>query len=103
MKAQERKELLQSLKARFEKNMQRHRGVVWADVQARLEGHQGALKSLREMEGTGGEPDVIAHDASAGHYTFCDCSAESPAGRRSICYDRKAAPSRWRTPWASSC
>ena len=94
MKAQERKELLQSLKARFEKNMQRHRGVVWADVQARLEGHQGALKSLREMEGTGGEPDVIAHDASAGHYTFCDCSAESPAGRRSICYDRKALESR---------
>ena len=94
MKAQERRELLQSLKARFEKNMQRHRGVVWSDVQARLESSPGALRSLLEMEKTGGEPDVIAHDRAAGHYTFCDCAAESPAGRRSICYDRKALESR---------
>lgn len=88
MKAQEREELLQALKARFEKNMQRHRGIAWAAVRARLESNAAALRSLREMEATGGEPDVIGHEA--GHYTFCDCSAESPEGRRSLCYDREA-------------
>ena len=94
MKAQEREELLQALKARFEKNMHRHKGIAWADVRARLEGNPDALRSLREMEATGGEPDVIGQDSEAGHYTFCDCSAESPAGRRSVCYDREALESR---------
>ena len=94
MKAQEREELLQALKARFEKNMQRHRGIAWADVRIKLEGDPDALRSLREMEATGGEPDVIGQDREAGHYTFCDCSAESPSGRRSVCYDREALESR---------
>ena len=94
MKAQEREELLQALKARFEKNMHRHEGIAWAEVQARLEGNPDALRSLREMEATGGEPDVIGQDSEAGHFTFCDCSAESPAGRRSVCYDREALDSR---------
>ena len=94
MKAQEREELLQALKARFEKNMHRHKGVAWANVQAKLEGNPDALRSLREMELTGGEPDVIGHDREAGHFTFCDCSAESPIGRRSVCYDREALDSR---------
>ena len=84
MKTQEGDKLLQALKVRFEKNMQRHEGTKWAEVQARLEANPAALKSLREMEATGGEPDVIGNDAGSGHYTFCDCSAESPAGRRSV-------------------
>ena len=87
-------ELLQSLKARFEKNMHRHEGVVWAQVQARLERDSDALRSLHEMEETGGEPDVVGQDKKAGHYTFFDCSAESPAGRRSVCYDHEALDSR---------
>ncbi|HEU4723221.1 MAG TPA: DUF4256 domain-containing protein [Gemmatimonadaceae bacterium] len=94
MKAQERRELLQTLKARFEKHVQRHEGIAWADVQARLEGNAHALKSLLEMESTGGEPDVIGHDRKSGQVTFCDCSAESPAGRRSLCYDRDALDAR---------
>ncbi len=94
MKAQEREELLQVLKARFEKNMHRHRAIAWADVRARLGGNADALRSLRDMEATGGEPDVIGQDSAAGHYTFCDCSAESPAGRRSVCDDREARESR---------
>jgi hypothetical protein len=94
MKAQEREELLQALKARFEKNMHRHKGIAWADVRTRLEANPGALRSLREMEATGGEPDVIGQDGEAKHYTFCDCSAESPSGRRSVCYDREALDSR---------
>lgn len=94
MKAQEREELLQALKARFEKNMHRHQGIAWADVQARLEGNPDALRSLREMEATGGEPDVIGQDREAGQFTFCDCSPESPTGRRSVCYDREALDSR---------
>lgn len=94
MKAQEREELLQALKARFEKNMHRHKGVAWANVQAKLEGNPDALRSLREMELTGGEPDVIGHDREAGLFTFCDCSTESPIGRRSVCYDREALDSR---------
>jgi len=93
MKAQEREELLQALKIRFVKNMHRHKGIAWDDVRARLERNPEALKSLREMEMTGGEPDVIGQDREAG-YTFCDCSAESPAGRRSVCYDREALESR---------
>ena len=94
MKAQERQELLQALKSRFEKNMRRHQDVAWADVQARLEARPGAMKSLAAMEATGGEPDVIAQAQEAGQFTFCDCSAESPAGRRSLCYDRAARDAR---------
>ena len=94
MKAQERDELLRALKARFEKNMQRHQGIAWVDVRTRLEANPGALKSLRDMEASGGEPDVIGRDGAAGHYTFCDCSAESPTGRRSVCYDREALDAR---------
>lgn len=94
MKAQERDQLLQTLKARFETNMQRHKGIVWATVQTRLEKNPAALKSLREMEASGGEPDVIGQDRNSGQLTFCDCSAESPAGRRSACYDRDALDAR---------
>jgi hypothetical protein len=94
MKAQEREALLYALKARFEKNMHRHRGIAWAEVRARLEATPEVLRSLHEMEMTGGEPDVIGHDKESGHFTFCDCSAESPAGRRSVCYDREALESR---------
>ncbi len=94
MKTHEQEELLQSLKARFEKNMHRHEGVVWSKVQAKLERNSEALRSLREMEVTGGEPDVVGQDKEAGHYTFFDCSAESPAGRRSFCYDHEALDSR---------
>ena len=94
MKAQEQEELLQALKARFEKNMHRHKGIAWADVRTKLEGNPNALRSLLEMEATGGEPDVIGQDKGVGHYTFCDCSTESPSGRRSVCYDRDALESR---------
>ena len=94
MKAQEQEALLQALQARFEKHMHRHKGIAWAEVRARLERNPAALKSLRDMEATGGEPDVIGQDAGAGLYTFCDCSEESPSGRRSVCYDREALESR---------
>jgi len=94
MKPQEREDLLQTLKARFEKQRHRHEGIAWADVQARLEARPEALRSLGEMEKTGGEPDVIGEDRRTGHFTFCDCSAESPAGRRSLCYDREALDAR---------
>jgi hypothetical protein len=94
MKAQEREDLLKTLKARFEKNMSRHEGIEWAPLQAKLERNPKALKSLLEMERTGGEPDVIGRDGDAGEYTFCDCSAESPVGRRSVCYDREGLESR---------
>ena len=94
MKAQEREEFLQTLKSRFEKNMHRHEGIAWVDVRTRLVGNPNALRSLREMEATGGEPDVIGPDTGARLYTFCDCSAESPIGRRSVCYDREALESR---------
>jgi hypothetical protein len=90
----QRKELLSGLKARFEKNMDRNKGLEWAQVEARLEADTGKLWSLHEMERTGGEPDVIAHDKKTGEYIFYDCSAESPKGRRSICYDREALDSR---------
>jgi hypothetical protein len=94
MKAQERQELFGALKARFEKNMHRHKGVAWDEVQAKLEINASALRSLGAMEATGGEPDVIGHANETGHFTFCDCSAESPKGRRSVCYDRAARDSR---------
>jgi hypothetical protein len=89
-----REELLRALKARFEKNMNRHKGLEWAQVQAKLEANAERLWSLNEMERTGGEPDVIGRYNRAGEYIFCDCSAESPKGRRSICYDREALDSR---------
>lgn len=94
MKASERDELIRTLKRRFEKNMQRHEGIAWADVQARLDGNRDALTSLRAMEATGGEPDVIGRDADSGEFTFCDCSLQSPTGRRSLCYDRQALEAR---------
>ena len=94
MKAREREQLLQALKARFEKNMHRHAGIAWAAVQARLEGNLDAFKSLQQMEATGGEPDVIGEAKNSGHFIFCDCSPESPAGRRSTCYDAEARVSR---------
>lgn len=94
MKAQEREKLLQTLRTRFEKNMQRHAGITWAEVQTRLDGNLAALRALFEMEATGGEPDVITRDKDSGQFTFCDCSAESPLGRRSVCYDREALDSR---------
>ncbi len=86
--------LLDALKARFEKNTHRHRGVAWSDVHTRLAGNDAALHSLWEMESTGGEPDLIGPDDGTGRYTFCDCSPESPSGRRSLCYDREALESR---------
>ena len=94
MKAKQREELLRTLKARFEKNMNRHKGLEWAKVQAKLEANTEKLWSLNEMERTGGEPDVVGHDKKTGEYIFYDCSAESPKGRRSVCYDRKALESR---------
>jgi hypothetical protein len=93
-KAQRQEALLGVLKARFEKNMGRHKGLEWAKVQARLEADSEKLRSLDEMERTGGEPDVVGRDKKTGEYVFCDCSAESPAGRRSLCYDREALKSR---------
>jgi hypothetical protein len=86
--------LLKVLKARFEKNMSRHKGIEWADVQARLEAHPNKLWSLDEMEETGGEPDVVGQDKKTGEYVFYDCSPESPKGRRSLCYDREALDKR---------
>ena len=87
-------EILGTLKARFQKNMDRHKGLEWAKVQARLEAKTEKLWSLHEMERTGGEPDVIGHDKKTGEYIFYDCSAESPKGRRSICYDHEALEAR---------
>src|SRR5215216_2336364 len=92
MKAKEREELLVTLKDRFEKNMHLHRGIAWADVHARLEGNPDALRSLQEMEATGGEPDVIGKESR--RFIFCDCARESPGGRRSVCYDGEARASR---------
>src|SRR6202043_814439 len=91
---EQREELLRALKARFEKNMNRHKGLEWAQVQAKLEANAEKLWSLHEMERTGGEPDVVGHDKKTGEYVFYDCSAESPKGRRSVCYDREALESR---------
>ena len=107
----QREGLLKTLKARFEKNMSRHKGLEWAKVQARLEANPEKLWSLGEMERTGGEPDVVGQDKKTGEYIFFDCSAESPEGRRNVCYDREAlearktakpktARSTWRQRWA---
>jgi hypothetical protein len=90
----QRDELLTTLKARFEKNMNRHKGLEWAKVQAKLEANPEKLWSLNEMERTGGEPDVVGFDRKTGEYTFYDCSAESPKDRRSLCYDRVALDAR---------
>lgn len=94
LSSQEREELLSTLKARFDKNMNRHKGTEWAKVQAKLEADPGKLWSLNEMEKTGGEPDVVGFDKKTGEYIFYDCSAESPAGRRSVCYDHEALEKR---------
>jgi hypothetical protein len=94
LSADQRDELLKALKVRFEKNMGRHKGLKWADVQAKLEASADKLWSLHEMERTGGEPDVVGHDKKRGEYIFYDCSAESPKGRRSVCYDRAALEAR---------
>jgi hypothetical protein len=91
---EQQEELLRALKARFEKNMNRHKGLEWAKVQAKLEANPEKLWSLNEMERTGGEPDVVGHDKTTGEYIFYDCAAESPKGRRSLCYDRAALESR---------
>ena len=90
----QREELLNILKLRFEKNRNRHKDLEWSSVQERLEGHAEKLWSLNEMERTGGEPDVVGQDKKTGEYIFCDCSSESPKGRRSVCYDREALESR---------
>ena len=90
----QRDELLKALKARFEGNMERHKGLEWANVEAKLGANPERLWSLHEMERTGGEPDVVGQDKKTGEYIFYDCSAETPQGRRSICYDREALESR---------
>jgi len=90
----QQEELLSILKERFEKNKSRHKGIEWADVQAKLEADAGKLWSLNEMEMTSGEPDVVGHDKNTGEYIFYDCSPESPKGRRSICYDHEALEAR---------
>ena len=94
MKSGKHDELLQTLQDRFEKNMRRHAKIAWEDVRARLEKNPDALRSLQEMEATGGEPDVIGKSKDSGQFIFCDCSAESPNGRRSLCYDAEALASR---------
>ncbi|MFW9897447.1 MAG: DUF4256 domain-containing protein [Candidatus Thorarchaeota archaeon] len=91
---EEREELLRVLKARFEKNMNRHKDLEWVKVQAKLKVNVEKLWSLNEMERTGGEPDVIGHDKKTGEYIFYDCSAESPKGRRNVCYDREGQEAR---------
>jgi hypothetical protein len=90
----QREDLLKALQSRFEKNMNRHQGLEWAKVHTKLEANAEKVWSLHEMEGTGGEPDVIGHDKKTGEYIFYDCSAESPKDRRSLCYDREALESR---------
>ncbi len=92
--SKQREELLGTLNVRFEKNMKRHPGLEWDKVQAKLKASPGKLWSLNEMERTGGEPDVVGHDKATGEYVFMDCSAESPEGRRSVCYDREGLDSR---------
>jgi hypothetical protein len=91
---EQREGLLGTLKARFEKNMNRHRDLEWAKIQTQLQADSERLRSLDEMESTGGEPDIVGHDKKVGEYIFYDCSAESPKGRRSVCYDREALESR---------
>lgn len=92
--SRKKSELLATLEARFTKNMARHKGLQWAEVQSRLEADAGKLQALQQMEDTGGEPDVIGRDGKTGAFIFCDCSVESPAGRRSVCYDREGLESR---------
>jgi len=109
---EQREELLRALKTRFDKSMNRHKGLEWAKVQAKLEANAEKLWSLNEMERTGGEPDVIGHDKKTGEYIFYDCSAESPKGRRNVCYDRRWSQGKninqkitlliWQLPWALS-
>ena len=94
LSSQQRDELLTTLKTRFEKNMGRHKGIEWAKVQAKVEASAEKLWSLNEMETTGGEPDVVGYDKKTGEYIFYDCSAETPKGRRSVCYDHEALESR---------
>lgn len=94
LSAEQREELLGTLEARFEKNMNRHHGIEWAKVRARLESNPEKLWSLNEMERTGGEPDVVGHDKKTDEYIFYDCSVESPQGRRSLCYDAEALEAR---------
>jgi hypothetical protein len=94
LNAKQREELLSALRTRFEKNMNRHKGLEWAKVQAKLEANTEKLRSLNEMERTGGEPDVVGYDKKTGEYVFYDCSAETPKGRRNVCYDREALDSR---------
>jgi hypothetical protein len=98
LKARQAADLLRTLQARFEGNRKRHEGLDWAEVKARLEAEPEKLWSLGEMEKTGGEPDVVRHDRKTGELTFCDCSAQSPKGRRSLCYDREALLSRKQHP-----
>ncbi len=90
----QREDILKTLQARFARNLNRHKGVEWPKVQAKLEASAEKLRSLAEMEKTGGEPDVVGHDQKTGEYVFYDCSAETPKGRRSLCYDREALQSR---------
>ncbi len=94
MKARDTDGLLRALQARFERNQDRHEGIAWVEVRDRIEGRRDAVRSLAAMEASGGEPDVIGRDKATGQIVFCDCAAESPAGRRSLCYDRKALASR---------
>ncbi|MCX2483658.1 DUF4256 domain-containing protein [Pedobacter sp. MR2016-24] len=94
LSAEDRNELLRTLQSRFEINANRHSGLEWATVRARLDAQPEKLWSLSEMERTGGEPDVVVYDQDSGTFTFCDCAAESPAGRRSVCYDREGLESR---------
>src|SRR5438552_13285859 len=91
---EQREELLGALKARFEKNINRHKGLEWAKVKAKLEANTEKLWSLHEMERTDGEPDVVGHDKKTGEYVFFDCAAQTPNGRRNVCYDREALDSR---------
>src|SRR5208283_2872130 len=91
---EQREELLRALQARFQKNMNRHKGLEWAKLQAKLEANAEKLWALNEMERTGGEPDVVGHDEKTGEYIFYDCSAESPSGRRNVCYDREGQEER---------
>ena len=94
LSSKQREELLGALRVRFEKNMKRHKGLEWTSVQAKLEAKPEKLWSLNQMENTGGEPDVVGFDKKTGEYIFNDCSAESPKGRRSLCYDRAALDAR---------
>ena len=94
LSSEQHEKLLGTLKGRFEKNMSRHQGLEWTKIRARLEASGEKLWSLNEMERTGGEPDVVGHDAKTGEYIFYDCSAESPEGRRNVCYDREALEAR---------